>query len=176
MTDKTLVRLDLLSAGLLLLWAGAALGFAFLTAPVAFKVLPSRELAGLLMGSSLRRLDLVAWFAFAIPLLLCAGSRWLEEIQEEAIGPLRLWTAAATVALLMCLASSAIITPKIREIQQRMGVPIEALAENAPDRLAHRKAHGISRQLLALRVLLALGLAAGTAYLPKRKAAQDSAN
>jgi len=171
MTDKTLARLDLLSAGLLVLWAGAALGFAFLTAPVTFKVLPSRELAGLLMGSTLRRLDLVAWFAFAIPLLLCAGTRWLEEIREEAIGPLRLWTATATVALLMCLASAAIITPKIREIQQRMGgAPIETLAENAPDRLAHRKAHGISRQLLALRVLLALGLAAGTAYLPKRKA------
>jgi hypothetical protein len=167
MGDKTLARLDSVSAGVLLLWAGAALGFAFLAAPVAFKLLPSRDLAGQVMGTILRRLDFAAWFAFGIPLLLSYGSRWMQEVKEDGIGPLRLWSAAILAALLICLASATIITPKLQAIRSRMAVPIETLPENAPDRLAHQRAHGISRQMLALRVLLALGLAAGTAYLPK---------
>lgn len=171
MNDKALSRVDTVSAGLLVLWAGAALGFAFLLAPVAFKVLPSRDLAGQVIGATLRRLDFASWFAFGIPLLLSYGTRWLEEVKEEGIGPLRLWSAAAMVALLICLASSAIITPKIQEIRARMKAPIESLAPGDPDLLAHRKAHGVSRQLLALRVLLALALAAGVAALPKTKAA-----
>ena len=154
----------------LVLWAGAALGFALLTAPAAFAALGSRDLAGQVIGAALRRLDMAAWFAFGLPLLLSFGSRWLEEISEEGIGPLRLWSAAATVSLLLCLTSAGIITPKLREIRARMPGPVETLPENDPDRLAHHKAHGISRQLLGLRVLLALGLAAGTAYLPRRKA------
>lgn len=168
MSDRTLSRLDVVSAWILLLWAGAALGFAFLTAPVAFRVLLSRDLAGQVMGTVLARLDIAAWFAFGIPLLLSFGTRWIQEVKEEGIGPLRLWSAATLAALLMCLTSSAIITPKLREIRGRMNAPMETLPEDHPDRLAHRKAHGISRQLLALRVLLALGLAAGTAYLPKK--------
>jgi hypothetical protein len=167
MNGKTLSRLDAISAGALLLWAGAALGFAFLAAPVVFKLLPSRDLAGQVMGTILRRLDFAAWFAFGIPLVLSFGSRWMQEIKEDGIGPLRLWSAATLAALTICLASAAIITPKIQDIRSRMGTPIETLPEDAPDRLAHRKAHGISRQMLALRVLLALGLAVGTAYLPK---------
>jgi len=168
MSDRTLSRLDAVSVWILLLWAGAALGFAFLTAPAAFKILQSRDLAGQVMGGVLTRLDITAWFAFGIPLLLSFGTRWFLEIKEEGIGPLRLWSAAVLAALLMCLTSSAIITPKLREIRGRMNAPMETLPEDHPDRQAHRKAHGISRQLLALRVLLALGLAAGTAYLPKK--------
>lgn len=170
MTDSTLRRLDALSMALLLLWLGMALGFALLQAPTTFQVLGNRDLAGQVVGATLRRLDWVAWAAFLLPLLLSWGARWLAEVQEpEGVGPLRLWSATLLAALLMCFASSFIVTPKLVAIRQGQQAPLESLDAGHPARAAHAKAHGISRQLLILRMVLALGLAVGIAYLPKQK-------
>jgi hypothetical protein len=170
MSEKTLRRLDAVSVGVLLLWLGMALEFAFLQAPTTFQLLSSRELAGQVVGATLRRLDYLAWVAFALPLGLSWGARWLAEFQEkDGIGPLRLWSATALVALLMCFASAAIVTPKLRSLRARTNAPVETLPKDHPERLAFAKAHGISRQLLGLRMLLALGLAVGVGFLPKAK-------
>jgi len=170
MNEKTLNRLDALSRALLLLWLGMALGFAFLQAPTTFQVLGSRDLAGQVVGATLRRLDWAAWAVFLGAMALSWGSRWLAEFHDAGgIGPLRLWSATALVALLMCFASSFIVTPKLAALRSRINAPIEGLAQDHPDRVAHAKAHGISRQMLGLRMLLALGLAAGIGFLPKQK-------
>jgi len=170
MNETTLRRLDAISITVLLLWLGMALGFAFLQAPTTFQVLGSRDLAGQVVGATLRRLDWVAWAAFLLALGLSWGSRWLAEFQEkDGIGPLRLWSAAALVALLMCLASSFIVAPKLVALRARINAPIETLAQDHPDRIAHAKAQGISRQLLGLRMLMALGLALGVTFLPRQK-------
>jgi hypothetical protein len=168
MTDQTLRRLDLFTALVLLLWAGAALGFGALTAPLLFRELPSRDLAGYLAGLIIGRLDWAAWVAFLLAGLTW-GARWLAEVKEEMIGPMKLWSAAWLVALLMCFASSAILTPKIHAIRARINAPIETLAQDHPDRVAHTKAHGFSRNLFILRILLALGLAATVGLLPTRR-------
>lgn len=172
MREKTLRRLDALSIALLLLWLGMALGFAFLQAPTTFQVIGSRDLAGQVVGTTLRRLDWVAWGVFLLALGLSWGSRWLAECQEkDGIGPLRLWSATLLAALLMCFASSFIVSPKLAAIRARMNAPVETLAQDHPDRIAYQKAHSISRQMLVLRMLLALGLAAGVGFLPKAKEA-----
>jgi hypothetical protein len=72
-------------------------------------------------------------------------------------------------------ASSAVVTPKIRDIRARIGVPIEALAPDQPDRVAYDKAHAISRQLFFLRILLALGLAGTVSLLPRRQEGEPEA-
>jgi len=165
---KTLVRTDAVAAGLLLLWAGMVLGFALLTAPLLFRLLPSRDLAGLVAGNAVARLDAAAWIAFVGALGLTLGVRWAREQREaEVVGPQRLWGAAALVALLMCFASAFIVTPKLRDIRARMAGPVESLAPDHPDRAAYRRAHSISVQLMVLRLLLALALAAGAAGLPR---------
>ncbi len=170
MNEKTLSRLDALSVALLLLWLGMALGFAFLQAPTTFQVLGSRDLAGQVVGATLRRLDWVAWGVFISALGLSWGSRWLAEFQDkDGIGPLRLWSATLLVALLMCFASSFILSPKLVAVRARMNAPIETFAQDHPDRIAYQKAHGISKQMLILRMLLALGLALGVRYLPKQQ-------
>jgi len=136
-------------------------------------------LAGKVIGVSLNRLDWVAWFVFGLAFLLAGGLRWLEKIEDPglSIGPLRLWIASALAALLMCLTSSMIVTPRLRELRTSVEVPMEALAADHPLHVAFDRAHAISRQLLGLRILLALGLAAGIAYLPKEKEADpDGAN
>ncbi len=170
MTTKTLARIDVAAATLLLLWAGMVLGFALLTAPALFSSLPSRDLAAAVAGKVVARLDLAAWIGFGAALLLVQGGRWLQEIREaEAIGPLRLWGAAALLALLMCFTSSFIVSPRLGALRARMGVAVETFAPDHPDRAAFRKAHSISRQLMVLRLLLALGLAAGVAVLPRSR-------
>lgn len=170
MTEKTLRRLDALSLGLLLLWLGMALGFAFLQAPTTFQVLDNRDLAGRVVGATLARLDWVAWAVFVLVLALSWLPRWLAEFKEmDGLGPLRLWSAAALVALLMCFASSFIVTPKMVSIRARVQAPLETLTEEHPDRLSHAKAHRISRQLLILRMFLAAGLALGLGYLPRKQ-------
>jgi hypothetical protein len=168
MNPKTLARIDSLAAALLLIWTGMVLGFAFLVAPVLFATLPNRDLAGQIAGTAVARLDLCAWIAFLAALGLVQGLRWLNEIHDgDAVGPLRLWGAAALLALLMCFTSSFIVTPKLQALRARMGGSVEAVAPDHPDRAAYRRAHGISRQLMGLRLLLALALAAGAAALPR---------
>jgi hypothetical protein len=168
MNQKTLVRLDAAAAALLVLWAGMVLAFAFLVAPLLFALLPSRDLAGLVAGRSVARLDVAAWMAFLGAMALVQVPRWAKEIRDgETVGPLRLWGAAAVLALLMCFTSSFIVTPRLHTLRARMAGAVETLPPDHPDRAAYRKAHSISRQLMGLRLLLALALAGGCAALPR---------
>lgn len=165
---KPLVRTDAAAAGILVLWTGMVLGFAFLVAPLLFSVLPSRDVAGYIAGRIVTRLDWMAWAAFGASLVLVLFPRWLKEIREDQpVGPQRLWAAAVLAALLMCFTSQFIVSPGLQRIRARMDGPVEALAKEHPDRVAYQKAHGISRQLMFIRLLLALGLAAGVAWLPR---------
>ena len=159
MSPTTLLRLDQFAKVLLLLWAGAALGFGIFSAPVLFGELPSRDLAGRIAGLIIGRLDWAAWIAFGLAGLSWVG-RWVAEVKEDLIGPIRLWSGGLMVALLMCLASSFVVTPKVQAIRARINAPIETLAPDHADRVAYNKAHGLSRNLFFLRILLAVGLAA----------------
>ena len=142
-------------------------------------MLPSWDIASRLIRDCFQRLDLLAWFAFGLPLVLSYGSRWLAEVKDtdepdEPVGPLRLWSAAILAALLMCFASAAIVNPRMTAIHARITVPLEALPQGDPDRSAFDRAHKVSSQLLALRLLLAAGLVAGLAYLPKSQPAESN--
>jgi hypothetical protein len=167
MSPSTLHRLDRISVALLLLWAGAALGFGVFSAPVFFRELPSRDMAGHIAGLIIGRLDWAAWTAFGLA-GISWGARWMAELKEELIGPIRLWSAAWLVAMLMCLASTFVVTPKVRAIRARIGAPIETLAPDHADRVAYNRAHDVSRNLFFLRILLALGLAATVGMMPKK--------
>ena len=173
MSSTTLKRLDQLSVLLLLLWAGAALGFGIFSAPVLFRELSSRDVAGRIAGLIIGRLDWAAWVVFALA-GLSWGGRWAAEVKDDLVGPIRLWSAALTVALLMCLASSFILTPKIQAIRARINAPVETLAPDHTDRVAYNKAHGLSRNLFFLRILLAMGMAATVGLLPRKNPEETS--
>jgi hypothetical protein len=166
MSPATLHRLDQFSKILLLIWAGAAIGFGIFTAPVLFQHLTSRDVAGQIAGLIIGRLDWAAWIAFGLA-GLSWGGRWAAEVKEDLIGPIRVWSAAWLVALVMCLASTFVVTPKIHAIRGRINAPIESLAQDHPDRKAYNMAHSLSRNLFFLRILLAIGLAATVGLLPR---------
>jgi len=172
MNSNVYRRLDAVAAALLLLWVGMVVAFAFLIAPLLFSTLPSRDLAGMIAGRVVTRLDWAAFIAFGGATALVVLPRYLQELgDEELLGPLRLWGAAAIVALLVCFASTFIVSPRLRALRALMNAPVETLARDSPERLAYNKAHGISRQFMGLRLLLALGLAAGVTALPSGRKA-----
>jgi hypothetical protein len=174
MRASSLPRVDAFSRLVLLLWAGAALGFGLFFAPVLFQDLTSRDLAGQIAGRAIGRLDLAAWLAFGLA-GLSWGGRWVAEIEDDLLGPTRLWSAAWLVALLMCLASTFVVTPKIHAIRARINAPIENLAPDQPARQAYNKAHALSRNLFFLRILLAIGLATTVTLLPTRQEGEPEA-
>jgi len=160
-------RLDGLAAALLLLWAGLALSLLLLPIPAPWAHPGDGGLPRLVMADwVLRRLDMLSFVGFGLPLLLVWLPRFLAEQEDGTpIGPLRLWSAAALAALLVCFACVAIMGPRL------------ALAHaSAPaDPVAWGKAAGLARQFLVLRLILALGLAAGTAWLPRQKVESEAA-
>lgn len=168
--EKTLRRLDIASLVLLLLWLGMTLGFAALMAPALFANLPSKDLAGRLAGVMVARLDLAAWIAFGGALLLSYGGRWLNEIQDASpIGPLRLWSAAALVALLFTFSSTFLATPRLHELRAQMNAPVESLPQDDARVVSYRKTHGLSTQFFFIRMVLAAALVWGIGSLPKAK-------
>lgn len=170
MTTKMIRRLDTTASALLWAWVGAGLGFGILIAPGLFRIVPSRDLAGQVAGNAVANLDLAAWVVFTAALLLVYAGRWFMGVDDTAgLGPIRLWAAACLAALCLCLTSTFIITPKLQEIRGRMHAPVESLPTTNPDRAAYDKAHGASRQLFFLRLLLAAGLALTLSRLPAEK-------
>jgi len=169
---RNLARFDALAAACLLIWVGLVLGFAILVAPLLFSTLPSRDVAGAIAGRVVTRLDIAAWLFFVLAGALALLPRWFQEIQEDQpVGPLRLWGATLLVALLMTFTSQFIVSASLGRTRARMAAPVETLPQDHPDRVAYQKAHGISRQLMFIRILLALGLAAGVASLPRKREA-----
>ncbi|HTL97389.1 MAG TPA: hypothetical protein VL181_01170 [Holophagaceae bacterium] len=173
MKPKLIRRLDAVAAALLWAWVGAGLGFGLLTAPGLFRIVPSRDLAGQVAGNAVANLDLVAWAVFGAALLLVYAGRWLAGLDDAApIGPIRLWAAACLAALVVCLASSFIATPRLQEIRASLTVPLESLPPDDASRVAYDKAHSVSRQFFFIRLALAAGLAMTLSRLPVEREAE----
>lgn len=125
----------LTAATLLAAWLGAALLMAAVVAPAAFAVLPTRALAGLVVG---RVLPVIFLSGIAVGLLaavLSTGSL-LPYARARLALPL-LITAACAVAHFG-------IGPRIQRLRAEMGADIEALAPTDPRRAAFGRLHGIS--------------------------------
>jgi heme A synthase len=151
---------------LLLLWAGAALGFGAL-APLLFAKLPSRDLAGQIAGAMVHRLDTLAWIAFVVPLVLSYGGRWIGELDEGPIGPAKLWAMAFFIPIILTILSSTLVSPRLAELRAQMGGPIEGFALDHPLRAAYETNHRISNIAFFVRIALALGLGLVVEKLPR---------
>lgn len=150
----------------LLLWAGACLGFGAM-APLLFAKLPSRDLAGQVAGAMVHRLDTLAWFAFLVPLVLSYGGRWIGELDEGPIGPAKLWALAMLVPILLTLISHNLVTPRLAELRAQMGGPIESFPLENPLRAIYERNHKVSNIAFFVRIALALGLGLLVEKLPR---------
>jgi hypothetical protein len=147
----------LISVVLTAIWGGAGLLVVSTVAPAAFRVLPTRALAGALVGE-------------VLPVLFLSGL--LIGVVAVALTPRH-----APRALLRRLGAAGMITgcsiaqfaigPKISALRERIGPSVEALAASDPLRVAFGRLHGFSVLALGIAMLFAL-LAMTAAVLAAR--------
>lgn len=128
------------------LWLGAALLFAVVVAPSAFAVLPSRALAGLLVG---RVLPVLFWTAAVIGALMVATTTGWRR-------------GAAAVLLASALGAQFGVAPRIQRLRVALGPDIEAVAPTDERRVAFGRLHAVSVALLGVGMLGAAALAIAT--------------
>jgi hypothetical protein len=135
----------LVSIALLAAWLGAAVIVAAVVAPAAFDVLPTRTLAGELVG---RVLPVLFWSGIVTGLVvLLAGWRL----------PLsRAHAASAFVFVAACVVAQLVIAPRIERVRAAIGGPIDALDPANPLRHAFGRLHGLSVACLGIGGLAAL--------------------
>ena len=137
-------------------WLGAALLAAAVVAPAAFAVLPTRALAGALVGRVLPPLFLAGFALNAIAAVLAARA-------GGALATPRV--ALATLAAVACAVAQFVIARRIEALRAAIGPSLDALAPGDPRRVAFGRLHGLSVlslgvAMLAAAVVVALTVAA----------------
>src|SRR5690242_13700959 len=145
---------------ILAIWIGAALLFALVVAPAAFAVLPTRTLAGALVGR-------------VLPVIFCAGALVgiLVVILDLAAHASR-WprTGAAAIAAIACVIAQFVTGSRIDSLRASIGGPIDALAMDDPRRITFGRLHAISVGWLGLAMLAAVvALVFAVRALPHRQ-------
>ncbi len=129
-------RLAEIELSLLALWLAAAILVAAVLAPAAFRVLPSRTMAGAVVGEVLPVI-------FAAGLFIAIVSLGLEARLTRY--SLRLAITAPLAAMIIgCGVAQFVIAPRIERVRASIGGPVDALPETDPRRVQFGKLHGFS--------------------------------
>lgn len=131
---------------LLAAWLGAAILLSAVVAPAAFAVLPSRTLAGALVGQVLPPIFLAGIVVALIAVV----------VDQPGVGRRH---GVRRVALLVVAASCAIaqfvVAPRIERVRRDIGGPVESLAVTDPRRITFGRLHAVSVGWLGLAMLSA---------------------
>ena len=145
----------------LVVWLGGLIFFAFVLAPTVFSpgLLPSRQMAGSIVGRSLDRLH---WMAMVSGTVFLIASMLYSRIASGNARPL---AARHVLIVLMCLLtviSQFAISPKMHAIRAEAGV-IDDLPPDNPRRMEFDRLHMWSEKFEVAVLLLGLVALYGTA-------------
>ena len=147
---------------LLALWIGAGVFFAAVVAPASFAVLPTRELAGALVGR-------------ALPVLFVHGIvTGLAVLAIEGIGQSRrrrtARLAAAGAIAVACAIAQFGVAPRIAAVRAGLTTPLAALPADDPQRVAFGRLHMQSVAWLGVAMIAgAAGIILASQTLPRRE-------
>ncbi|MFL5616563.1 MAG: DUF4149 domain-containing protein [Gemmatimonadaceae bacterium] len=145
---------------LLAIWIGAASLFTLVVAPAAFAVLPTRTLAGALVGRVLPILFYAGVVIGSIIVILDLAGR------TGAWGR----AAAGAVSAVACAIAQLVVGTRIDRLRASIPVPLDALAGDDPRRIAFGRLHAISVGWLGIAMLAAVvGLTLAVRALPVRQ-------
>jgi len=134
-----LVRLTLLA-----FWLGAATLFSAIVAPALFDVLPTRTLAGLVVG---RVLPVIFYAGIVVALI---------DAVVELRGPHHVGRLSADVGMLLtCGVAQFALSPRIERVRAAIAGPIEQLDAGDPRRLEFGRLHAMSVGLLGIAMIAA---------------------
>jgi hypothetical protein len=142
-------------------WLGAAALFSAVVAPAAFAALPSRTLAGAVVGRVLP-VVLIAGIVTAIVGLILDRAR-----AGRSPGVRRV---ALIVTALACAVAQFYIGPRIETVRREIDGPIEQLAPSDARRVAFGRLHAVSVGWLGL-AMLAAGTALVLGTIPRKQIA-----
>lgn len=131
---------------LLSAWLGAALLLATVVAPAAFAVLPSRTLAGALVGRVLPAV-------FIAGLLVALACLWLDSGDRGR--SIRVRRAMLLVTALSCAAAQFAVGPRIERVRNEIGGAVDQLPPGDPRRVAFGRLHAASVAWLGLAMVAA---------------------
>lgn len=132
---------------LLSAWLGACLLVATTVAPAAFRVLPSRALAGALVGVVLP----VLFWTGAV-----TGALAFLTLRQRAA---RRWVLAAALLLAgTSLGAELVVGRAISRVRAAIGPDLDAVPAGDPRRLAFGRLHGLSVLLLGVGMVSAAAL------------------
>lgn len=129
-------------------WLGASLVFSAVVAPAAFAVLPTRTLAGALVG---RVLPVLFLSGIVVGGLVLAG----ELAWRRGAAPSWMLRGAVGAVVVACAIAQLAIGARIARLRETIGGPLEALAPGDPRRLEFGRLHGVSVALLGAALLAA---------------------
>lgn len=156
----------LLSLIALSVWLGAAILVAAVVAPAAFAVLPTRALAGALVGRVLPVLFLAGTAVGILVALLTRG---------QASSMARI--VAAVAMIIACLAAQLVVAPRIERVRIEAEGPVDRLAPGDPRRTAFGRLHGMSVALLGVAAIAgATALVLTLRALPALTARHETSN
>lgn len=135
----------LVSVAVLAAWLGAATVVAAVVAPAAFDVLPTRTLAGALVG---RVLPVLFWSG----VIVGVASAWLGARLPSSHARI----VGAIVLVVSCLVAQLVIAPRIERVRAAIGGPVDALDPANPLRQSFGRLHGASVACLGVGGLAAL--------------------
>ena len=140
----------------LVVWLGGLIFFAFVLAPTVFSpgLLPTRHLAGSIVG---RSLDLLHYIAIASGVVFLIASMLYSRMATGNARPLAARHLLIVVMLLLTVISQFAISPKMHALRAEAGV-IDNLPLDNPQRMEFDRLHGWSEKFE--EAVLLLGLAA----------------
>lgn len=141
-------------------WLGAALLFVAVVAPAAFSALPTRTLAGALVGAVLPAI-FVAGIVVGLALAVAGFA-----LRRGAI--VTSGTVGGLLVAISCAAAQLVVAPRIERARASIGGPVESVPPSDPRRVAFGRLHGASVAWLGVAVVGAAIAAAGNAASLRR--------
>ena len=132
-------------SSLIAAWLGAAVLVGAVVAPAAFAVLPTRTLAGALVG---RVLPALFWSGLLLGAVVALLGRQL--------GAGRIGTGAAAAFAVACAVAQLVVSPRIEALRQAIGGAVDVLDPADPRRIAFGRLHGFSVMWMGVGTLAAL--------------------
>ena len=134
----------LVAVVLLAAWLGAAVLVAAVVAPAAFAVMPSRPMAGELIG---RVLPALFWSGIVVGAVVAVLGRRL---------PSSLWRPTVALTLLgACALAQLVVAPRIRAVRAQIGDSMERIETSDPRRIAFGQLHTLSVAAMGVGALAA---------------------
>jgi len=135
---------------LLGVWLGSMMFFSFAVAPSAFAVLPTREMAGVIVTSTIGKVEVIGLVIG--PLLILIGA--VKKSRSSAAKSLRI---ALMISMVMCAALSRFwISPSMVSLRAAMGGHIDDVPVSDPLRIQFNDLHQYSVALMGIAIVAGL--------------------